>query len=84
MSEVDFKLKAIEEKQSRTYRKGSKYDPILDEFLEMDEDLVKVVVEEKEANYLRSQLKKRIDRRGMEDKVDAAVVNGVCYLEKMK
>lgn len=84
MSEVDFELKAVEEKQSRKYRKGSKYDPILDEFQEMDEDLVKVVVEDKEANYLRMQLKKRMDVRGLEEKVDASVVNGVCYLERIE
>ncbi|MFW6130707.1 MAG: hypothetical protein ACOC56_05920 [Atribacterota bacterium] len=83
MSEVDFELKAVEEKQSRTYRRRSKYDPILDMFLEMNEGLVKVVVEEKEANYLRSQLKKRIDKRGLKDEIDASVVNGVCYLEKI-
>jgi len=75
-------LNPVEEKPSRKYHRRSKYDPILDDFLEMDEDLVKVEVEDKEANYLRSQLKKRIDVRELEDEVDASVVNGVCYLEK--
>lgn len=82
MSEIEFDLEPVEEKPSRKYIKGSKYDPILDDFLDMDENLVEVHVEEKEANYLRTQLKKRIEARGLEDEVDASVVNGICYLEK--
>ncbi|MFP3951926.1 MAG: hypothetical protein ACLFVP_07315 [Candidatus Bathyarchaeia archaeon] len=82
MSEIEFKLTAVEDKPSRKYIKRSKYDPIIDKLLELDEDLVKVHVEDKEANYLRTQIKKRIDRRGLEEKVDASVINGVCYMEK--
>jgi hypothetical protein len=83
MSEVEFDLKPVEEKPSRSYRKGSKYDPILDDFLEMDVGLVEVEVEDKEANYLRTRLNKRIEVRDLEEKVDAFVVNNVCYLEKI-
>ncbi|MBD3206599.1 hypothetical protein GF319_09700 [Candidatus Bathyarchaeota archaeon] len=82
MSEIEFELKPVGEKPSRSYRKGSKYDPILDEFLEGDEDLVMVKVEEKEANYLRTQLKKRIDVRELEN-VETSVANGKTYLEKI-
>jgi seryl-tRNA synthetase len=82
LSEVEFELKPVEEKPSRKYHKKSKYDPIIDEFIEMDEDLVKVEIEDKEANYLRTQLKKRIDTRELQDELDVAVVNGVCYIEK--
>ena len=80
MSEVKFELKPVEEKPSRRYRKGSKYDPILDAFLEGVEDLVKVTVKGKDANYLRTQLKKRIEARNL--KVKPSVVNNVLYLEK--
>ena len=34
MSEVKFELKPVEKKPSRHFKKGSKYDPVLDEFLE--------------------------------------------------
>ncbi len=81
MSDVSFTLQPVSEKPSRKYRKGSKYDPIIDAFLEGENNLVVVSVENKEANYLRTQLKKRIDARNIET-VKISVVNNVCYLEK--
>jgi hypothetical protein len=81
MSEVTFKLTPVEEKPSRRYRKGSKYDPILDAFIEGEEDLVEVNVGGKDANYLRTQLNKRIEARNLRD-IKVSVVNNVCYLEK--
>ncbi|MFP3950558.1 MAG: hypothetical protein ACLFVP_00210 [Candidatus Bathyarchaeia archaeon] len=83
MSEVEYELKPVKERPSRKYIRRSKYDPIIDEFIDMGEDLVRVEIEEKEANYLRTQLKKRIDVRGLQEEIDASVVNGVCYLEKI-
>jgi hypothetical protein len=44
MSEVRFNLKPVSEKPSRRYRKGSKYDPILDAFMSGTEGLVTVDV----------------------------------------
>jgi hypothetical protein len=82
MSEIEFSIKSVEKKPRRKYRKGSKYDPIVDAFMDSSEDLVKVEVEGKDANYLRTQLKKRIDARELSDKVVVSVVNGVTYLEK--
>jgi len=64
----------------RKYRKGSKYDPILDAFLEGDHKLVAVEVPERDGNYIRTQLKKRVDARGLQ--VDVSVVNNKVYLEK--
>jgi hypothetical protein len=43
---------------------------------------VEVEAEGKEANYLWTQLKKRIDANELKDKVDVSVVNNVVYLEK--
>ena len=63
MTEVKFDLKPVDEKPSRRYRKGSKYDPVVDTFMESDETLVTVDVEGKDANYLRTQLNKRIEAR---------------------
>ena len=64
----------------RKYRKGSKYDPILDKFLEGKDKLVTVEVAGRDGNYVRTQLKKRIDARDL--KVDVSVVNNKVYLEK--
>lgn len=82
MSDVKFDLEPVEKKPSRKYRKGSKYDPIIDSFLESEHDLVKVEVSGKDANYLRTQLKKRIDARDLQSNVEVSVVNNIAYLEK--
>ena len=82
MSDVSFDLSPVEKKPNRKYRKGSKYDPILDAFLENKDNLVEVSVKGKEANYLRTQLKKRIDARELGEKIDVSVANNKAYLEK--
>ncbi|MFP3951978.1 MAG: hypothetical protein ACLFVP_07575 [Candidatus Bathyarchaeia archaeon] len=82
MKKVEYDLIPVNKKPPRKYSKRSKYDPIIDDFLDADEELVKVDVEGKEANYLRTQIKKRIDSRGLDDQIDASVVNGNCYLER--
>jgi len=71
----------VESKPQRKYRKGSKYDPLLDAFINSEHPLVTVTVEGKEANYLRTQLNKRIDARKLET-IKVSVVNNTCYLEK--
>ncbi len=81
MSGVSFNLEPVSEKPTRKYRKGSKYDPLLDAFLSGINNLVAVTVDGKDANYLRTQLNKRIDVRKLTD-VKVSVVNNVCYLEK--
>ena len=80
MSDVKFELKQVK-KKPRRYRTGSKYDPILDAFVEGKNSLVEVSVEGRDANYLRMQLNKRIKARGLES-VQVSAVNDICYLEK--
>jgi len=80
MSEVKFDMKPVEKKPSRRYRKGSKYDSIVDAFMAGTDNLVEVTVEGKDANYLRTQLNKRIEAKGL--KLKTSVVNNVLYLEK--
>jgi len=82
MSDVSFDLSPVEEKPSRKYRKGSKYDPIIDSFLESEHNLVTAEVKGKDANYLRTQLKKRIDARNLARQIEVSVVNNQVYLEK--
>jgi len=83
LSDVKFDLSPVKEKPSRKYRKGSKYDPVIDKFIEGKSSLVSVESMEKDANYVRTQLKKRIDARGLGDKVEVSVVNDKAYLEKL-
>jgi len=80
MSGVSFDLSPVDVMPKRRYRKGSKYDPILNAFLEGNHKLVTVEVPGKDGNYLRTQLKKRVDARGLN--VDVSVVNNKVYLEK--
>ncbi len=80
---MKFDLSPVEKKPNRKYRKGSKYDPIIDKFLEGMNSLVSVEIKDRDANYVRTQLKKRIDARGLSDKVDISVVNNKTYLEKL-
>ena len=84
MIDVNFSFEPIDKKPRRRYRKGSKYDPIVDAFLDSSEDIVKVEVEGKDANYLRTQLKKRIDARELGEKIEVSVVNNITYLEKIE
>jgi hypothetical protein len=81
MSEIKFKLKPLSDKPPRQYRKGSKYDPIIDAFVSGSDSLVAVEVPDKDGNYLRTQLNKRIEAKGLEG-IKVSVVNNVCYLEK--
>ena len=81
MSGVKFDLKPVTEMPTRSYRKGSKYDQILDSFMEAESNLVEVSFEDREANYLRTQLNKRIEARTLEG-VKVSVINNVVYLEK--
>ena len=80
---TDFQLTAVKSKPSRRYRKGSKYDPVLESFKAGDQPLVKVSIDGKDANYIRTQLNKRIDAQSRKYRnVKVSVVNNVCYLEK--
>ena len=82
MSDMRFSISAVDNKPRRKYRKGSKYDPIIDSFLEGEDNLVSVKVPDKEPNYLRMQLHKRIEKRGLSN-VDVCVVSNYVFLEKV-
>jgi len=83
MTEVKFDLKPVKKKLSRKYRKGSKYDPILEAFIEGTEELVQVFVEGKDAKFLQIQLEKRINSKKLENKIKVSVVHNNLYLEKL-
>lgn len=81
---LGFELKVVKTKPKRKYRKGSKYDPVIDKFMEGTDDLVAVEIPGKDGNYLRTQLKKRIDAKKLGKKIEVSVVNNICHLEKVK
>lgn len=66
----------------RYREKGNKYDLIIKKFCEDKSSLVKVDVPGREANYLRTQLKKRIDARELDKQIEVSIVNNAAYLEK--
>jgi hypothetical protein len=80
LSHIKFELSPVENKPSRKFNKTSKYDLILDRFLVGRDRLVTVEVAGRNPNYLRMQLKKRIDARQLDFKV--SVIDDEVYLEK--
>ncbi|GAF88708.1 unnamed protein product, partial [marine sediment metagenome] len=60
----------------------SKYDPIIDQFLESEHDLVRDV-EGKKPQNMASLINRRIRDRGLGDKIKASMVNSRLYLEKV-
>jgi hypothetical protein len=83
MGEMRFELKPVDERPKRGFKRGSKYDPIIDRFLMENHDLVKVEVKDKDAGYIRYYLNRLIISRGMNDRVKASVMDGGLYLEKI-
>ena len=84
VAQLGFDLTPVKKKPSRRYRKGSKYDPILEAFKTGDQTLVEVSISGKDANYIRTQLNKRIDAQERKySKIKVSVVNSVWYLEKV-
>lgn len=83
MGEIRFELKPVDERPKRRFKKGSKYDPIIDRFIMEKHDLFKVEAENRNSNYMRLQLAKLIESRGLGNLVKASVVDGELYLEKI-
>jgi hypothetical protein len=79
---LEYAFTAVKKKPTRKYRKGSKYDPVLDAFVAHDGKLVEVTLEGKDANYIRTQLNKRITDEPKFKGISVSVVNNVAYLEK--
>ncbi len=92
MSKIKFEMRPVDKKREKKYLKGSKYDPMIDQFLESGHDLVQITVNKK-ASYVVTQLNKRIERRGLDaggrivdgtgTAVVASWVGDIVYLEKV-
>ena len=68
-------------KEGHPRRTGSKYDPIIETFLEFEHRLVQIEGTGRDAYYLSMQLKKALDRKGV-NSVAVSVRNKEVYLEK--
>lgn len=79
---IEFSLKPVKKKPSRRYRKGSKYDPLVEKFMKSSAKMVELEVTGKDANYLRTQVNKRIEAKKLTAKMSVSVVNNKIYLEK--
>ena len=82
MSEIKYEMKPVTKKREKSKRVRSKYDPMIDEFIKSKQDLVEISVEDKDPSYVVTQLKKRIERRGLD--IEASHAGGFVYLEKKK
>ncbi len=83
MSIIKFEMRRVDEKRKKTYLKVSRYDPIIDQFIASGEKLVEISVEDKEAPYVATQLKKRIGLRELQLEMEASAAGGFVYLEKI-
>ncbi len=61
-------------------KRRSKYDPIIDQFIELGQDLVEINVKGRKSTYVKSQLMRRIKDRGLE--ISASSAGGLVYLER--
>ncbi len=82
MSQLKFTMKPTEEKRNKGYMKKSRYDPIIDAFIEKGKELVEVTIEGRRVPSAVITLRKRIETRGLD--IFVSSVGGAIYLEKNK
>jgi len=83
MSDIGFNIQPVDEKPEKETKapRGSKYEPIVNAFLDSEHSLVRVDGTRLEANYLAGQLTKVIKSKGI-DSIEVSVRNKKVYLEK--
>jgi len=84
MSDISFNIEPVDKKpkkEGHPRRTGSKYDPIIEAFLESEHRLVQVEGTGRGAYYLSMQLKKALNRKDV-NSVAVSVRNKEVYLEK--
>jgi len=83
MGDVDFKLVSVDEKGRGRKARRSKYDALLDNFVERGSPLVRVDGLERAPGYVAMQLGKRIEQRSLANVVKASCAMGALYLERV-
>jgi len=83
MSDISFNIQPVEDKPKKKTKppQGSKYEPIINAFLNSMHSLVRVEGTGLDANYLRGQLMKVLSMKEI-DSVEVSVRNKEVYLEK--
>lgn len=80
-SKLDFSMTTVTERRKREPKKQrSRYDPIIDMFLEGSDKLVEISVPGKRGSYIKGLLDKRIKRRELE--ITCSAVGDYIYLER--
>ena len=83
MASIEFSMKTVSERRKRVKTMvKSRYDPIIDQFLEGDHKLVEINGPGKNGSYIKTQLSNRIKRRELDLQVSS--VGEYVYLEKGK
>ena len=82
MSEIRFEMRPVEKKRKKLSIRGSKYDPMIDQFVAGEEELVEIIVEDRKASYVAGQLNKRIALRELGNEMEASAAQDFVYLEK--
>ena len=81
MTKIVYEMKPVTSKRVKLRSSMSIFDPILDQFLKGSDDLVEITVEGRTTSYMRSSLKKRLEKRN-EPNVEVYLGYGVVYLER--
>ncbi len=79
----DFKLTSVDEKVKGRKARRSKYDAMIDQFLDRGSRVARVDGLERGAGYLSLVVGKRIESRGLGDKLKASCAAGCLYLERV-
>ena len=79
MTKIEYEMKPVTGKQEKITT--SIFDPIIDDFMKGDSNLVEITVENRTPSYMKSSLAKRLAKREIAN-VEVTLGYGVVYLEK--
>lgn len=85
MEDAKYEMKPVTEKRKREVKirgRPSIYDPIIDEFIASDQDLVEITLENKKASSAAGAIQNRAKKRELD--ITASSVGDYVYLEKKK
>ncbi len=79
MTKIEYEMKSVTVKKEKITT--SIFDPIIDEFIKSENNLVEITVEGRAPSYMKSSLAKRIAKREIAN-IEVTLGYGVVYLEK--